>query len=229
MKKNFNVLIIEDENDIAEAIIISLSTILPGLNIEVEYYCAEDERETEIMLGSEKFDLISLDGILRNRFHASPLIEKIVKSGAVVFSLSAGAKPTEEAKENGLNLSFVKNYEGIDGGKIIFPADLEKIKKEIESKIKYQVDSFSLTDSVTIFSENYADSTLSEKHAKDHCDLVVKELAKNHIYFAAVDGDFFFKILISSADYRFIIQDVIKKSGLEYWKVWFDKFFSLKM
>ena len=228
-KKKFNVLIVEDESDIAEAISASIDLMLSNLNVDVEYYYAEDEKEVELVMDAEKFDLISLDGILRNRFHASPLIEKILKSEAVIFSLSAGAKPTEEAKECGLHLSFVKNYEGINRYQIIFPDDLAKIKKEVESKIKYQINRFSLVDSITIFSENYADSTLSEKHAQDHCDLVAKELTKNHIYFAAVDGDGFFEILISSEDYRFIIKDVIKKSDLEFWQIWFSRYFSIKL
>lgn len=229
MYKKFNILIVEDENDIANAISINLLPILDQLHLTGEFIFAEDEKEVELMLDIETFDLISLDGILRNRFHASPLIEKIITANpeAVIFSLSDGAKPTEEAKDFGLTLYFTKDYEGFDReDQIISLSDLEKIKEAINAKVKYQLLHRELEHPMAVFSETYADSTPSEKHAKDYADLVGKELIKNNIFFAARDQDFYVEIVVSRDD-LLKVKYIAEKSDMDYWKSWMVDYFKL--
>lgn len=229
MQKKFNVLIIEDENDIANAISTNLLPILARLSLDGEFTFAEDEREVEILIEDEKYDLISLDGILRNRIHVSPLIEKIIvlNPEATIFSLSAGANPTEEAKDCGLTLCFTKDYEGFDNeDQIIRLSDLEKIKEAIAAKVKYQLPKRDLDSPMAVFSETYADSTPSEKHAKDYAELVGKELIKNNIFFAALDQDFFVEIVVSWND-LLRAKKVAEKSDMDYWKSWIIDYFKL--
>jgi hypothetical protein len=229
MYKKINVLIIEDENDIAEAISTNLLPILECLSLDGEFTFAEDEREVEILIQDEKYHLISLDGILRNRIHASPLIEKIIELNpeATIFSLSAGANPTEEAKDYGLTLCLTKDYDGFEHeNQIISFSDLEKIKEAIAAKVKHQLPKRDLDSPMAVFSETYVDSTPSEKHAKDYAELVGKELIKNNIFFAALDQDFFVEIVVSWDD-LLKVKEIAEKSDMDYWKSWMADYFKM--
>jgi hypothetical protein len=79
---------------------------------------------------------------------------------------------------------------------------------------------------VAVFSETYADSTPSEKHAKDYADLVGKELIKNNIFFAARDQDFYVEIVVSWDD-LLKVKDIAEKSDMDYWKSWVADYFKL--
>jgi hypothetical protein len=103
---------------------------------------------------------------------------------------------------------------------------LEKIKEAIAAKVKYQLPHRELEHPVAVFSETYADSTPSEKHAKDYADLVGKELIKNNIFFAAVDRDFFVEISVSWND-LLRAKEVAENGDLDYWKSWMADYFKM--
>jgi hypothetical protein len=174
MKARAKILIIDDEEDIARAISESINDVLLSLGIDGDFSSAEDENEVMLMLENEEYDVISLDGILRHKWHASPVIKRIfgLNPEAVIFSLSDGSQPTEEAKEFGLRLFFKKDYAGKDRGRIITENDLGKLRDEIDAKINCRVPCHNLVDPVEIFRSNYSNSTLSEMKSRKKCDLI---------------------------------------------------------
>lgn len=225
-KEKIRVLIIEDVKDEALAICEILRKMLESLGVESEFCHMAKYEEAKLKLESETYDIISLDGVLGNHQSTYPLIKKILEfnPGAIAFSLSSDYEQVRNALSAGLCFGFLKEFNFLKTwcDQIICPKNLEEIKKAVESKVKYQIFQSELKNPVVVFSENYADSTSSERYAKENCDSVAKELTKNHIYFAAVDGDFFVEILVSSDD-RWLVQEAILKSGLGYWQDWFAK------
>lgn len=220
MKTKAKVLIIDDEEDIAIAISESINEVLLSLNIEGYFSSAEDEKEVMLMIENEEYDIISLDGILRHKWHASLTIKRIfdLNPNAVIFSLSAGAKPTEEAKDFGLRLFFEKDYAGKDRGRIIKENDLGKLRDEIDAKINYRVLCKDLVDPVEVFASKYSNSILSEMESKENCDLVSQYLKANKIFFAVINAYFATKICVSAKDLP-VVKELSGQSNLEFWKI----------
>ena len=116
---------------------------------------------------------------------------------------------------------FLKNHRTDLSEQIIQPDDLEKIK---EALIKTGVVSFlvlhkELVNPVRVFSQNYADSTPSERLAYEACDSIAKELNSRKIRYSAVDKSFYLEICIEAKDLL-----VAKKSSTEsklfFWIDW---------
>ena len=220
MKAKAKILIIDDEADIAVAIAESVNEVLLSLGIEGAFSVAEDENEVLLMIKNEEYDIISLDGLLRHKWHASPVIKRIfdLNSDAVIFSLSEGGQPTEDAKDFGLRLFFKKDYAGKDRCRIITENDLGRLRDEIDAKINHRVLCRDLIDPVEVFASQYSNSISSEMKSRNNCDLISEQLKANKIFFALINAYFADKICVSAKDLP-AVKELAEKSGLEFWKI----------
>ena len=134
-KKKIRVLIVEDEKDDALAILEIIREMLKSLSLEGEFCRMAKYEEAKSKLESEKYDLISLDGVLGNHQPTYPLIKTILEFNpeATAFSLSSGYGQVQMALDAGLYLGFLKRFSF--GESIIAPDDLQKIKEALKGKV----------------------------------------------------------------------------------------------
>ena len=138
--KRIKVLIIEDERDVSLAILRILKKMLESLALESEFCRLAKYEEAQLKLESERYDLISLDGILGNHQPTYPLVKTILEFNpdAIAFSLSSDYEQVQTALNFGLPLGFLKNFDfDLETGdyRIITVSDLQKIKAVMENKI----------------------------------------------------------------------------------------------
>ena len=75
---------------------------------------------------------------------------------------------------------------------------------------------------VIAYDISYADSTASEKIAKDRCIEIAKILSKKEIKFAIFDGDFYMNVMIDQSDFE-KVKEIAEESDLEIWSFYLEK------
>lgn len=80
----------------------------------------------------------------------------------------------------------------------------------------FQVLEKDLNDPVVVYSQGYASCTLTEKHARESCEIVGKILNNNYVYFSGFDSDRSFSISVSKSDLD-IVKKIAQQSKLEWW------------
>ncbi|MEI6835314.1 MAG: response regulator [Candidatus Falkowbacteria bacterium] len=139
-RRIIRVLIIEDEKDVSLAILRILKKMLESLSLEGEFCRITKYEDASLKLESEKYDLISLDGILGNNQSTYPLVKKILDFNpeVIAFSLSSDYEQVQTALNFGLQFGFLKDFDyDLETGdyRIITANDLQKIKEVLENKI----------------------------------------------------------------------------------------------
>jgi hypothetical protein len=87
---------------------------------------------------------------------------------------------------------------------------------------KFQCLREELHGSSVVFCDTYADSTLSEKHLREKCNLIAIELDKNEMKFAAFDGGFYMEIMVEPG-YELEIKQIAESSGISAWVSFLEK------
>lgn len=201
-----------------------LKQIIGLLNLECEIFSTENYKVAREKVGHEKFDIVSLCDLLcvvdeneARRFVATALA---LSPNAVIFFLLGEpiADTFKFARENEVNLVFSmgRNFGMTE---IIFhPDDISDLKKAMAKAgmIKCQVSHKLLTDPICIFSQTYADSTPSERMAKEACDAVAAKLNAKEVKYSAIDNDFHFDISVSAEKKAEAVR-IALSSGLKFW------------
>lgn len=201
-----------------------LKQIIGLLNLECEIFSTEDYKTAKEKVGHEKFNIISLCDLLdlvdedeARRFVTTALA---LSPNAVTFFLLSDptAGTCKFARDNEVNLIFSMGRNFGMPGIIFHPDDVSDLKSAMAKAgmINCQVSHKALVDPVRVFSQTYADSTPSERMAKEACDAVAAKLNAQEVKYSAVDNDFHFDISVS-AEKKAEVAQIALSSDLKFW------------
>lgn len=120
--KKFNILVIEDDKEIASNIIRFLGWVIPSF----ESFKARDKTEAINLMSEKDFDLITLDGRLLDNDHGRDVLKEMSEdqiSKTIVYS--AESKFIEECRTKGIRAAEKDCYKidkliAVEDGLIVF-------------------------------------------------------------------------------------------------------------
>ena len=92
----------------------------------------------------------------------------------------------------------------------------------LKEKLDFLVLRNELKTPVIAYEVSYADSTASEKIAKDRCMEIAKILSKKKIKFAIFDGDFYMNVMIDQNDFE-KVKEIAEESDITIWNFYLEK------
>lgn len=149
--------------------------------------------------------------------------KELSKWGIPVLFWSSNEYSVDEIiAKNNLKLSFLQKAAEEDHLLVAVDKFLNSLELINEKSDKVLTLLSNLEACVRAYSENYADSTPSEKTAKENCVLIAKELEKKNIKHSLWDGDFYYAVFINPRDLK-LIPEIAESSKINFWINWLEK------